>query len=57
MVTELRKNGASLKRQCLVQELLTDQKDGMHEVTGVVVNGKKIRCGAVLSNANPKEHD
>ena len=54
MVAELRKNGATLKRQCLVQELITEKKNGSHHVSGVVVNGKKIRCGAVLSNANLK---
>lgn len=54
MVAELRRNGAVLKRQCLVQELITEKKDGFHHISGVVVNGKKIRCGAVLSNANLK---
>ena len=54
MVKELRKNGADLRRQCLVQEVLTDKVDDQHKVHGVVVNGKKIECGAVLSNANLK---
>ena len=54
MVKELRSNGAVLRRQCLVQEVVTNQVDKKHKVEGVVVNGKKIRCGAVLSNANLK---
>ncbi len=54
MVKELRKNGADLRRQCLVQEVLTDKVGNQHKVHGVVVNGKKIECGAVLSNANLK---
>ena len=54
MVKELRNNGADLRRQCLVQEVLTEKSGDLHKVNGVVVNGKKIRCGAVLSNANLK---
>ena len=54
MVKELRNNGADLRRQCLVQEVVTNKVDEKHKVEGVVVNGKKIRCGAVLSNANLK---
>ena len=54
MVKELRNNGADLRRQCLVEEVVTNIVDKKHKVEGVVVNGKKIRCGAVLSNANLK---
>ena len=54
MVKELRSNGADLRRQCLVEEVFTKKVDQKHKVEGVVVNGKKIRCGAVLSNANLK---
>ena len=54
MVKELRKNGADLRRQCLVEEVLTVQSGDQQKVEGVVVNGKKIKCGAVLSNANLK---
>jgi phytoene dehydrogenase-like protein len=54
MVKELRNNGADLRRQCLVEEVVTNKVDEKHKVEGVVVNGKKIRCGAVLSNANLK---
>ena len=54
MVEELRKNGADLRRQCTVEKLLTNEKNGKPCVTGVQVNGKQIQCGAVLSNANLK---
>ena len=54
MVEELRKNGADLRRQCTVEKLLTNEKNGKPCVTGVQVNGKEIQCGAVLSNANLK---
>lgn len=54
MVKELRNNGADLRRQCLVEGVITNKVDQKHKVEGVVVNGKKIRCGAVLSNANLK---
>ena len=54
MVSELRGNGADLRRQCNVESLLTEEHDGQHHVSGVVVNGQKVNCGAVLSNANLK---
>jgi phytoene dehydrogenase-like protein len=54
MVTELRSNGADLRRQCLVEEVMTNRVGEHHKVQGVVVNGKKIKCGAILSNANLK---
>ena len=54
MVSELRGNGVDLRRQSNVESLLTEKRDGRHHVSGVVVNGKKINCGAVLSNANLK---
>lgn len=54
MVEELRRNGAELRRQCLVEKLITEQKAGKPCITGVKVNGREIRCGAVLSNANLK---
>ena len=54
MVKELRHNGVDLRRECLVEEVLTKPLDDRHKVEGVVVNGKKIRCGVVLSNANLK---
>ena len=54
MVNELRGNGAELRRKCNVESLLTEKRDGKHHVSGVIVNGKEIKCGAVLSNANLK---
>ncbi len=54
MVKELRNNGADLRRECLVEEVTTSKIGEQHKVEGVVVNGKKILCGAVLSNANLK---
>ena len=54
MVSELRGNGAELRRQCNVESLLTQKRDGKHHISGVIVNGKEIRCSAVLSNANLK---
>ena len=54
MVDELRKNGVELRRQCNVDKILTQKRMGKPCVTGVKVNGKEIRCGAVLSNANLK---
>jgi len=54
MVDELRKNGAELRRQCMVERLLTKEINGSHHITGVQVNGRQIQCGAVLSNANLK---
>jgi phytoene dehydrogenase-like protein len=54
MVNELRGNGADLRRQCNVESLLTEEHEGKHHVSGVIVNGKRINCGAVLSNANLK---
>jgi len=54
MVSELRQNGAELRRQSMVESLLTEEREGRHHVSGVVVNGKNVRCKAVLSNANLK---
>ena len=54
MVQELRGNGAELRRQCNVESLITEEKSGQHHISGVVVNGKIVHCGAVLSNANLK---
>ena len=54
MVKELRSNGADLRRQCLVEEVMTSLEGEQHKVQGVKVNGKTIKCGAILSNANLK---
>ena len=42
MVEELRNNGVTLKRQCQVEKLTTDEEGGVHCVSGVIANGKKL---------------
>ena len=54
MIKELRGNGAELRRQSMVEKLITCKNNGKHHVSGVMVNGKKVNCKAVLSNANLK---
>ncbi|QDU82046.1 hypothetical protein Pla110_38010 [Polystyrenella longa] len=50
MKDELEKNGVDLRIRTLVEKIeITDGK-----VTGVVVNGRRIGCGALISNANVK---
>ena len=51
MKKELEANGVDLRIRCDVEKIETDDDGG---VTGVVVNGKRIGCDAVLSNANLK---
>ena len=51
MKKELLANGVDLRIRCEVEKIETAD-DG--RVTGVVVNGKRIGCDAVLSNANLK---
>jgi all-trans-retinol 13,14-reductase len=55
MAEELRKNGADLRHRCLVERVLTAPgPDGRPAVTGVIVNGREVRCRAVVSNSNIK---
>jgi all-trans-retinol 13,14-reductase len=54
MATELKKNGVEIRKHVLVEKILTEEVDGRKRVTGVVANGKTIRCSAVLSNSNVK---
>ena len=61
MVDELRSNGAELRRQCLVERLITEERDGKSCVTGVIVNGKKVNSqklklpsGKILKDKNRK---
>lgn len=55
MVMELRKNGVDLRRNALVEKILSEPgEDGREAVSGVIVNGKTIRCRAIVSNANIK---
>ncbi|MEX0728017.1 MAG: NAD(P)/FAD-dependent oxidoreductase [Planctomycetaceae bacterium] len=51
MKAELTKNGVDIRIRCLVEKILVSPD---RVVQGVVVNGKTIRCKAVLSNANIK---
>lgn len=51
MKAEMEKNGVDIRIRTEVEKIEISS-DG--KVTGVVVNGKKIGCGAVLSNANIK---
>ena len=50
MKRELQGAGVTLARQCLVERIVVDGG----QVQGVQVNGRFIRAGAVLSNANLK---
>jgi all-trans-retinol 13,14-reductase len=54
MTKELRGNGAELRKKSMVEKLITNESNGRHHVSGVVVNGKQVNCKAVLSNANLK---
>ncbi len=54
MAAELKKNGVEIRKHVLVEQVLTEEADGRRCVTGVVANGRTIRCDAVLSNANIK---
>ena len=51
MKAELIRNGVDLRIRCLVEriEVAPDRK-----VTGVIVNGRRIGCRAIVSNANIK---
>ncbi|MCA8984010.1 MAG: NAD(P)/FAD-dependent oxidoreductase [Planctomycetaceae bacterium] len=51
MREELLKNGVDLRIRALVDKIEVDDR---RQVTGVVVNGRRIGCRAVLSNANLK---
>lgn len=51
MKEELQRNGVDLRIRSLVEKIEVDKN---RQVTGVVVNGKRIGCRAILSNANIK---
>ena len=51
MKAELERNGVDIRIRCLVEKI---ELDADRRVTGVVVNGRRIGCDAVLSNANLK---
>ncbi len=54
MGDELRKNGVEVRKHVVVEQVLTEEVAGRKCVTGVVANGRTIRCDAVLSNSNIK---
>ena len=54
MAEELQRNGVEIRKHVLVEKVLVEEVDGRKRVTGVVANGRTIRCGAVLSNSNIK---
>ncbi len=54
MVSVLRSNGVDLRRNVMVEKLLVEDRGRGKEVTGVIANGREIRCRAVVSNANLK---
>jgi phytoene dehydrogenase-like protein len=54
MAEELQRNGVEFRKRVMVEKVLVDPTPGFRRVTGVVANGRTIRCGAVLSNANIK---
>jgi all-trans-retinol 13,14-reductase len=64
MVTELESNGAELRKCALVKEILTEKgADGRNRISGIIAQSqntgeahppRKIRCRAVVSNANIK---
>ncbi|MBL9216438.1 MAG: NAD(P)/FAD-dependent oxidoreductase [Opitutaceae bacterium] len=54
MADELRGNGVEIRKHVVVEKILTELRHGRRQVTGVVANGRTIRCDAVLSNSNVK---
>ncbi|WP_438483300.1 phytoene desaturase family protein [Oleiharenicola lentus] len=54
MAVELKNNGVDVRKHVVVEKILTEERDGKKHVTGVMANGRTIRCDAVLSNSNIK---
>ena len=54
MTEELVRNGVELRKQVPVEKVLVEEPTAPSGVTGVMANGRTIRCRAVLSNANLK---
>ena len=54
MGVELKKNGVDVRRHVVVEKILAEDHDGKKRITGVLANGRTIRCSAVLSNSNIK---
>lgn len=55
MVKILTDHGVTIKRRAAVEKILTERIDGKSRVTGVVTEGRIIRCKAVFSNSNLKK--
>jgi phytoene dehydrogenase-like protein len=51
MKAELEENGVDVRIRCLVEKIEVSPD---RRTTGVIVNGRRIRCRAVVSNANLK---
>ncbi len=51
MKAEMEKNGVDVRMRSLVERIEIDEN---RNVTGVVVNGRRIGCRAIMSNANLK---
>lgn len=51
MKAEMEKNGVDIRIRSLVERIEVDEK---RRVTGVVVNGRRIGCRSLISNANIK---
>lgn len=52
MKAELQKNGVDLRNYAQVEKVLVDRSGGERRVRGVIVNGREITAGSVLSNAH-----
>ncbi len=52
MKAEMERNGVDIRIRSLVEKI---EVTSDRQVAAVVVNGKRIRCGAVVSNANLKQ--
>jgi phytoene dehydrogenase-like protein len=52
MKEELIKNGVDIRNYAQVEQILIEGPMGEKRVTGVVVNGKRLRATSVVSNAN-----
>ena len=52
MKDEMTSNGVDVRIRCLVESI---EVTGDRKVAAVVVNGRRITCGAVVSNANIKQ--
>jgi len=60
MTAEMKKNGVTLRKNCLVEKVLTTTGEaGKQQVSGIIARGRggeprEIRCQSIVSNANIK---